>query len=198
MSGSKRSTWPWCVGSVLFPVYGLIGGLVFVCRRNTRRRGAQMLAATALVCGLGALGSIPQAPTPAAMSASTRAIQLSVDKGTYRLQASVNGNEPLSFTLDSGASDIEIPSHIIAQMIDKGQIRANDYLGTSTFTYANGAKVEQPLYNLHTVTVGGITLHDVECTAGQDQETFLLGQTFLAKLPSWSIDNTNGRLLIGQ
>jgi hypothetical protein len=184
--------WYWIVAALLSPMIGLIGALICLfCSR--RRHGLIVLTCAGVSFGIAMFTNLPGQVAPT----TTNTIQLGVAQGTYTVQASVNGNPPHTFTLDSGASAVWIPSHVVAQMIDNGQIRANDYVRTTTFIDANGRQVEQPVYNLRTLTVGSLTLRDVLCTAGQDQNTFLLGQTFLAKLPSWSIDNKNGRLIFG-
>jgi hypothetical protein len=82
-------------------------------------------------------------------------------------------------------------------MINEGTMQASDFIRNDVFTDANGNRASEPVYMLRSLTVGGVTVHDVPCIGGDDPHTFLLGQTFLAKLPSWSIDNKTGRFVIG-
>ena len=44
------------------------------------------------------------------------------------------------------------------------------------------------MVKLHSLAIGGVTLTDVPAALSED-ETFLLGQSFLSKFKSWSIDN---------
>jgi predicted aspartyl protease len=63
------------------------------------------------------------------------------------------------------------------------------------YVIADGSKHIQPMYRLHSVTIGGVTLHDVQAS-GSDGDVWLLGQTFLRRLSSWSIDNKTATLHI--
>jgi predicted aspartyl protease len=69
-----------------------------------------------------------------------------------------------------------------------------DLLGWATFTMADGNTHRQPKYRLHALTVGNITLTDVLCTVGEHEGSTLLGQSFLNRLKTWSIDPRRGVL----
>jgi predicted aspartyl protease len=142
-------------------------------------------------------------PAPAATqpvnpvtTASAGFVQLGVSGGTYTVPVAVNGH-PANFTLDSGAAAVQIPASRILQMINEGTMQASDFIRNDVFVDANGNRVSQPLYMLRALTVGGVTVNNVECIGGDDPHTFLLGQSFLSKLPSWSIDNKTARFVIG-
>ena len=123
-------------------------------------------------------------------------VQLGVSGGTYTIPVAVNGHRA-NFTLDSGAAAVQIPAGRILQMINEGTMQASDFIRNDVFVDANGNRVSQPLYMLRALTVGGVTVNNVECIGGDDPHTFLLGQSFLSKLPSWSIDNKTARFVIG-
>jgi clan AA aspartic protease (TIGR02281 family) len=142
----------------------------------------------------------PFATTPAASTVPTATVRnssapLSVNQGTYMVVAQVNGT-PLNFVLDSGAGSTQLPRTVIAKMLANGSITANDYMGDATMIDANGRETKEPTYRLRSVTVGDITVHDVIVNAGLDPNLCLLGQSFLGRLKSWSIDNQAGRLLM--
>jgi hypothetical protein len=139
-------------------------------------------------------------PTPAVTAPATAAaagfVELGASGGTYTIPVVVNGHRA-KFTLDSGAAVVQIPANRILQMINEGTMQASDFIRNDVFVDANGNRVSQPVYILRSLTVGGVTVNNVECVGGDDPHTFLLGQSFLSKLPSWSIDNKTGRFVIG-
>jgi hypothetical protein len=40
-------------------------------------------------------------------------------------------------------------------------------------------------------------VYDVPCVVGDDNTSMLLGQSVLQKFRSWSVDNKNGRFVVG-
>jgi predicted aspartyl protease len=44
--------------------------------------------------------------------------------------------------------------------------------------------------------VGNLVVEDVTATVGRVSSPFLLGQSFLRRLKSWSIDNANDALIL--
>jgi predicted aspartyl protease len=135
-------------------------------------------------------------PTQLATAAVANYVQLGVSGGTYTIPVAVNGHRA-NFTLDSGAALTHMPGWVIGQMIANGSISPTDYRRNTVLVDASGHETNTPVYILHSVTVGDVTIHDVECAVGIDPDTFLLGQSFLSKLPSWSIDNKTSRFVIG-
>jgi hypothetical protein len=114
---------------------------------------------------------------------------LSVDGGVYLVNATINSAATLPLTLDSGAGDLSLPASLAMKLVQNGTLSSADYVGERIYITANGSRLKQPVYRLRSVTVGGITVNDVECSVGRDDQPPLLGQTFLGRFGSWSIDN---------
>jgi Aspartyl protease len=52
---------------------------------------------------------------------------------------SINGQLTLKFTIDSGASDVSVPADVVSTLIRTETITASDFLGTQTYTLADGS-----------------------------------------------------------
>ena len=113
--------------------------------------------------------------------------------GTNIVPVTVNGSLTRDFTLDSGAATVVIPPSIARELRREGSLTESDFVRTGTFVIADGTTHIEPVYRL-SITVGGVTLHDIECAVGTDEYTSLLGQSFLRHFSSWSIDNRRGVL----
>ena len=73
------------------------------------------------------------------------------------------------------------------------------YIGQGSYTTADGSEHGTSLYQLDTLTVGGLTVTNVEClisTSEAGQQTSLFGLRFLRNFRSWSIDNARNVLLL--
>ena len=151
-----------------------------------------------------------QAPTPApAPSQQLPAVDIFGDNvvgeaaliseggGLYKIDAALNGRQ-IAFELDSGASDVVIPKSTAKMLVADGTLTPADFLGNVTSVLADGSKVSNPAYLLHTVAVAGRTVHDVRCLVGEDNTSLLLGQAFLRRFKSWTVDNARHVLVLGE
>jgi len=116
--------------------------------------------------------------------------------GGYDVTVTINGAVPLSFELDTGASDMSIPEAVIDRMLQNGTLSVASFEGIRHYKMANGAVEISRTYRLASVTIGGRTVTDVLCSTGIDKNTFLLGQSFLRKFKSWSINNEDNLLIL--
>ena len=92
--------------------------------------------------------------------------------GHYVTQGKIN-NQPVTFLLDTGASDISIPSKIAQKL----KLKAGSERRYQT---ANGIIVGN-LTNLNSVSIGNIKLNDVRASINpaMDNDEILLGMSFL-------------------
>ena len=61
---------------------------------------------------------------------------------------------------------------------------------------ADGSKASSHILRLRSVKVGDVTIEDVRANVTPENGPLLLGQSFLRKLKSWSMDNTRHALVI--
>jgi hypothetical protein len=67
---------------------------------------------------------------------------------------------------------------------------------TEGYALANGTVVEQPVFRIKSLKVGDRTLENVVGSAATADGSLLLGQSFLGRFKSWSIDNTKHALVL--
>ena len=68
-------------------------------------------------------------------------------------------------------------------------IKDSDFIGDGVFVTADGTKHTSQRFVLREVTVGSHVIYDVIANVVPIDGDPLLGQSFLSRLPSWSIDN---------
>jgi aspartyl protease family protein len=155
-----------------------------------------------LVAVLSALAcAVPfaEAPTPAAAApaAHTEEVALKAEGGELLVPVVINDSVKLDFMLDSGASVVTIPADVAMTLIRTGTLTKDDYLGRETFQLADGRKVPSTILRIRSLKVGDIVVHDVQASVTDAKGSLLLGQTFLARLTTWSIDNGRRVLVLG-
>src|SRR6516164_2295608 len=136
-------------------------------------------------------------PAAAMRPAVGETIQLERNQhGTYTISVQINGALVLPFVLDTGASFVVIPEDVFRTLTRTGTVTESDFIGTGTAVLADGSKHASDSYVLHEVRVGDHIVRNVVASVVSVNGAALLGQSFLSKLPAWSIDNTREALVI--
>jgi clan AA aspartic protease (TIGR02281 family) len=123
-------------------------------------------------------------------------VRLQNHNGTYTLPARVNGAITIDFVLDTGASDVLIPEDVFKALIRTSTITAKDIIGQNVYTIADGSRVTTYSFFLRDLKVGGNVINNVVASVGPEASTPLLGQSFLSKFKSWTLDNARHVLVI--
>jgi hypothetical protein len=76
-------------------------------------------------------------------------------------------------------------------------VKESDFIGSATITLADGSEQSSDLFILHEVRVGDHVIRNVVANVAPITGDPLLGQSFLSKLPSWTIDNQGHALVFG-
>ncbi|MFZ3350877.1 MAG: retroviral-like aspartic protease family protein [Xanthobacteraceae bacterium] len=140
----------------------------------------------------------PGARTAPAVTPGAILVPLKNDGGTYTVPVLINNAITLDFTVDSGASDVSIPADVVMTLIRTRTIQNTDFIGQQTFTLADGSTVPSATFRIRSLTVGNITLENIVGSVAPPQGSLLLGQSFLSRFRSWSIDNSKGVLALVQ
>src|SRR4051794_12929454 len=129
--------------------------------------------------------------------AAAQSIQLKKHPGGgYTIAGRVNDTVSLTFILDTGASDVLIPDEVARELESAGKLERSDFLGTRTYVLADGSKVPSRRVLLRELTVGGQTVSNVTASIGRAGSPPLLGQSFLSKFASWTLDNERNLLVL--
>jgi clan AA aspartic protease (TIGR02281 family) len=139
------------------------------------------LSATLLVCGV---------------AHSEEAIPLVHGHGTLQVPGVINGRSSLNFTIDSGATDVSIPASVFSALTSTGTVLPQDYLDKQAYKLADGSTEFSQRFRIRSLRVGSLELRDVIASVVPSAGSLLLGQSFLSRLKSWSIDNERQVLLI--
>ncbi len=120
------------------------------------------------------------------------------DGGVYVVPVSVNGAAAVDCIVDSGASDVNIPTDLFERLVRQGAIKQSDMLGTRIYTLADGSSERGRIVHIKALKVGNVVVHDVVASVGGDDGNGLLGQSFLERFQSWSLDNSHHQLVPGR
>jgi predicted aspartyl protease len=130
---------------------------------------------------------------PPTTTASTVLVPLRLMHGVFTVPASINEYLQLDFMLDSGAGDVSIPADFLSELLRNGVVTNSDLTAPREYRLANGDIIKQQTFRIRSLKVGGILIENVD---GSVSGGFLLGQTFLRRFRSWSIDNQRRVLVL--
>ena len=124
------------------------------------------------------------------------AIPMVSDRGTFKVPVTINGQLTLKFVVDSGAADVSIPADVVGTLVRTETITDADFLGKQTYQMADGSTVPSERFVIRSLKVGEKTLENVTGSIAPVAGSLLLGQSFLSRFKSWSIDNQAGTLIL--
>lgn len=116
-------------------------------------------------------------------------IPLQKDGGTFVVPVLINNIITLNFVVDSGATDVSIPEDVVRTLIRTGTLKRSDFLGKKTYVLADGSKVPSQTFRIRSMRVGDRVVENVTGSMTTVEGSLLLGQSFLGRFKSWSIDN---------
>jgi clan AA aspartic protease (TIGR02281 family) len=123
-------------------------------------------------------------------------VPLKMDGGIFVVPVELNGTMTLDFAIDSGAADVSVPADVFSTLKRTGTIKESDFIGQRTYVLADGTKSQSATFTIRSLKVGGVVLENVTASVAPSQGSLLLGQSFLSRFKSWSIDNTTHELLL--
>jgi uncharacterized protein len=129
-------------------------------------------------------------------SDSAISVPMRIEKGTYVIPVRINDAMILDFVVDSGAADVSIPADVVMTLMRTGTLRESDFLGEKTYVLADGSKMPSRTFRIRSLKVGNRVLQNVTSSIAPAQGVLLLGQSFLSRFKSWSVDNSTHSLLL--
>jgi hypothetical protein len=130
--------------------------------------------------------------------ACAETVQLKADHGTFVVPVVLNDRITLNFTLDSGAADVSIPEDVFSTLVRAGTISKGDLLDAGQYQLADGSQATYRRFVIRSMRIGNVEIRNVIASNAPAAGPLLLGQTFLLRLQSWSIDNSLHILSINQ
>ncbi len=126
------------------------------------------------------------------------AVPLKAEDGTLVVSVLVNEEIALSFTIDSAASDVSISSDVFLTLLRAGTVTDDDMIDTQSYRLADGSELSSKRFRIRSLRVGTVEIRNVIGSVVPSEGDLLLGQSFLSKLKSWSIDNERHMLLLNE
>jgi clan AA aspartic protease (TIGR02281 family) len=131
-----------------------------------------------------------------ATPAAAESVPLTSLGGVYMLPVRINDAVTIPFIIDSGAAEVAITADVFLVLSRTGTVSQTDFLGTSTYTMANGTTQLSNRFRLRKLMVGNHVVTDVVASVIPVNGEPLLGQSFLSRLPAWSVDNARHTLVL--
>jgi clan AA aspartic protease (TIGR02281 family) len=131
-------------------------------------------------------------------AAYSESIPLVHEHGTLQVPAVINGKSLFNFTIDSGATDVSIPANVFFTLTRAGTVSPQDFLDKRAYKLADGSTEFSQRFRIRSLRVGSLELRDVIASVVPSAGSLLLGQSFLSRLRSWSIDNERQVLVLAE
>ena len=123
-------------------------------------------------------------------------VPMLADGGTFKVPVAINGQLTLDFIVDSGAADVSIPADVVLTLVRTGTLAESDFLNSRTYRLADGSTVPSQRFMIRSLRVGDKVLENVTGSVAPVAGGLLLGQSFLTRFKSWSIDNQRQALVL--
>jgi len=154
--------------------------------------------------GLARLGEAPSAPEVSSVAVrqqssaaiTNRTVTLRRHGGVLMVPALLNDSVSADFVVDSGASDVVLPEAVLDGLRKAGKFSDADFTGTQMVKIANGSIVKARTFTLRSLSIGNRVVTNLHASVAPAKATPLLGQTFLERFASWSIDNERQVLVL--
>jgi hypothetical protein len=123
-------------------------------------------------------------------------IPIEIEGGTFIIPVTINDKIALNFIIDSGASDVTVPVDVVSTLIRTGSIVKEDFLGEQQYQLADGSMVPSLIFVIRSLKVGDKVVENVRASVAPVKGSLLLGQSFLHRFNSWSVDNRQRLLFL--
>ena len=116
--------------------------------------------------------------------------------GAFVVPVVLNDVITAKFIVDSGAADVSITEDMVSALMKSGTMTGADLLGSKTYMLADGTMLQGKIYRMASVRIGEMVMEDVTVRIAAANSGLLLGQSFLRRLKSWSMDNARQVMII--
>jgi predicted aspartyl protease len=127
---------------------------------------------------------------------ATVMVPLQLQGGTYVVPVRINNSLTLHFTVDSGAAHVGVPADVVMTLLRTGTLRQTDFLSAENYSLADGSTMTSKTFRIRSLMVGDKIVEGVTGNVAPVNGSLLLGQSFLSRFTSWSMDNTKHLLIL--
>lgn len=132
-------------------------------------------------------------------SAVADAVRLDTTDGElFAVPVVVNDTMVLRFTVDTASTDVSVSEDVYLKLMRNGTLTPEDMIDVQNYRLANGTEQKSPRFRFRSLRVGNVELRGVIGSVVVQNGDLLLGQSFLSRLKSWSIDNERHVFLINE
>jgi predicted aspartyl protease len=110
----------------------------------------------------------------------------------------INDALTLDFLVDSGATTVSMPVDVVSALVRLGTLAPGDFLGSKEYQMADGSILPSQTFQIRSLCVGDTVLQGVTGSTAPVHGGLLLGQSFLSRFRSWSIDNGRQVLVLNK
>jgi predicted aspartyl protease len=115
-------------------------------------------------------------------------VQIEKRGNNYLVPVRIDNTITLPFLLDTGASNLLIPADVALTLIRAGALTSGDFIGKMPYQLADGSEGVSELVVLRQVRVGEHSARNVTAAISSLQAEPLLGQSFLSKFGTVTLD----------
>jgi clan AA aspartic protease (TIGR02281 family) len=108
----------------------------------------------------------------------------------------INNALKVNFVVDSGASDVSIPADVFSSLVRAKTVTQSDITGNRDYKNADGEVFQSKTFIIRSLKIGNIEAPRVQAKVSASNAPPLLGQSFLKRFKSWSIDNSTQELIL--
>lgn len=142
-----------------------------------------------------ALAVVP-AVAASAQGLAPQMVRFEPHNGAFIIPVVMNGILTEKFIVDSGAADVSISGAVAVALKKSGTLSDADLLGSKKYRMADGSIVPSEIYRIASLQVGDMVVRDVTVRVAAENSDLLLGQSFLRRLKSWSMDNARQVMIL--
>jgi clan AA aspartic protease (TIGR02281 family) len=116
--------------------------------------------------------------------------------GTLVAPVVINNAIKLNFLVDSGASDVSIPADVFSTLVRTNTLTQTDITGFRSYKNADGEVFRSNTFVIRSLKIGNAEVLNVHAKVAPTNAPLLLGQSFLKRFKTWSINNSTQELIL--
>jgi len=116
--------------------------------------------------------------------------------GTMVAPVVINNAIKLNFFVDSGASEVSIPADVFSTLLRTNTLTQADITGFRNYKNADGEVFRSNTFVIRSLKLGDVEVLNVPAKVAPTNAPLLLGQSFLKRFKTWSINNSTQELIL--